>query len=90
MHRVDLHIVRTARGWQLQNARGNLLSVWHDPAAALDAGQRKAEEWQRRGLDARVVLHAPGKAPQTFDFLAENAVPAPCIESYALSRCGLW
>jgi hypothetical protein len=88
MHRVDLHIVRNARGWFLQNARGDQLSVWRDSDRALDAGHRKAQAWQRRGLNARVILHRPGKPPQVFDFPAEVA-PDTRIESYALGWCGL-
>lgn len=88
MHRVDLHILRTARGWFLQNARGESVGVARDPEAALELGQCKAQEWQRRGLDARVILHKPGRPPEMFDFPAEQA-PVAQVESYALSRCGL-
>ena len=88
MHRVDLHIIRTARGWFVQNVRGEPLGALRNPGAALELAQHKAQEWQRRGLDARVILHKPGRPPDVFDFPAEGR-PVARVESYALGWCGL-
>lgn len=89
MHRVDIHIIRTARGWHLQSARGTILKVFHDPAAAVEAGQIRMKEWQRRGLDGRLIVHRPGKTPEMQDFPADPIPNYPPFESYALSRCHL-
>ena len=89
MRRVDMHIIRTARGWHLQSARGTLVKVFHDPVAAVEAGQVRMKEWQRRGLDARLVIHRPGKPPEVQDFPADPMPSHPPIQSYALSRCCL-
>ena len=84
--RFDLHIVRTSRGWVLQNARCATLSVFHDVDSALEASRTRATDLQRRGLNARVTLHPPGKKAKVFEFPAAMDA-GMSIESYALTWC---
>lgn len=88
--RFDLHIVRTSRGWVLQNARCTTLSVFRDADSALEASRTRAADLQRRGLNARVTLHPPGKKAKVFEFpaAATDAGILP-VESYALTCCRL-
>lgn len=83
------HVVRTSRGWLLQNAQAHTLSVFRDADAAMEASRNRATDLQRRGLNARVSLHPPGKAPKVFDFPAATITEAAPTESYALARCSL-
>jgi hypothetical protein len=85
MPRVDLHIVRAHRGWRLQNANESTLASFRSVEAALEHGEATARQLCSRGLNVRVTVHHPGKAPKVFDF---PALAAP-LESYALTRCGL-
>jgi hypothetical protein len=85
MRRVDLHIVRATRGWRLQNADGRNLAVFRNVEAALDNGEARARQLQIRGLNVRVTIHHPGRAPKAFDFAAQTE----SVESYALTRCCL-
>ncbi len=68
MHRADYHIIRKARGWHLENADGATLKVFHTAEEAFEAARARALEYQRRGFDARVTLHHPGKSPGIHDF----------------------
>ncbi len=85
MLRVDLHIVRAVRGWQLQNANEKTLAVFRSIEAAQEHGEATARQMRIRGLSARVIIHQAGKAPRVFDF----PVQLPAMESYALARCCL-
>ena len=86
MPRVDLHIVRAHRGWRLQNANENTLASFRSVEAALEHGETTARQLRSRGLNVRVTIHHPGKAPKVFDF---PALATP-LESYALTRCDLF
>jgi hypothetical protein len=85
MLRVDLHIVRTARGWLVQNAEAKTLQTFRDADAAIQNGEARARQLQARGLNVRLTIHYPGKKPQSQDFPASTER----VESYALARCGL-
>lgn len=84
--RLDLHIVRTSRGWLLQNSGARTLRVFRTAEAALEYAEATARQIRIvRGLNVRLSLHPPGRATQIFDFPARIA-PA---ESYALKFCRL-
>ena len=85
MLRVDLHIVRATRGWRLQNSNERNLAAFRSVEAALEHGEAKARQLRVRGLNVRVTVHKPGRAPKVYDF---PALSAP-MESYALTRCRL-
>jgi len=85
MLRVDLHIVRTARGWLMQNAEARILRTFGSAEAAIENAEARARQLQARGLNVRLTIHPPGKRPTVQDFPAQ----AERIESYALARCGL-
>jgi hypothetical protein len=85
MLRVDLHIIRARRGWQLQNANERTLAVFRSVDAAQEHGEARARQLRTRGLNVRVTVHEPGKAPKVFFFPAQTAP----VESYALTRCRL-
>ena len=85
MLRVDLHIVRTARGWLLQNADAATLRIFRNAEAALENGTARARQLQGRGLNVRLTLHPPGRKATVRDFPAQRET----VESYALARCNL-
>ena len=85
MLRVDLHIVRTARGWLLQDADATTLCRFRDLEAALEDSEARARQMQRRGLNVRLTIHVSGKKAAVQDFPA----PTEKVDSYAFARCGL-
>jgi hypothetical protein len=66
--RLDFHIVRELRRWQIQTAQGMNLAAFDDAEAALKAACAHARQLEEKGLSARVLLHMPGKAPEVFDY----------------------
>jgi hypothetical protein len=70
MRRIDFHIIKTARGWHLQDAQGRSLKVCRSAADAFEIARDKANALRARGIHARITLHTPGKPPDVFDFAA--------------------
>lgn len=68
MNRIDFHIVRTARGWHLQDAGGNSIGRFRSGADAFEVAREKARALEARGIHARVTVHNPGKTPDVFEF----------------------
>ena len=85
MATVGLHIIRAARGWRLQNVDAKTLATFRSAEAALENAQARARHLQVRGLNVRVMIHHPGKAPDVIEYAGQVAA----VESYALSRCCL-
>lgn len=85
MLRIDLHIVRTSRGWLVQNANARTLAVFRKVDDAIENGEARARQFQARRLNVRLSIHAPGRRALIRDF---PALVEAC-ESYALKFCRL-
>jgi hypothetical protein len=85
MVRIDLHIVRSGRGWRVQNAEARTLAVFRTIDAAVEHGETRARQLRFRGLHVRMTVHHAGKASRTIEFSPIAAQGT----SYALTRCHL-